>query len=61
MFLTPDDPGSYTDEQKKRYREYREMTKLPHGKLLRDGRRTKLAYEEGGIDKQIVLPADVRV
>ena len=61
VFLTSDDPGSYNDEQKKRYREYREMTKLPHGKLLHGGLRTRLAYEEGGIDKQIVLPRDVRV
>ena len=60
VFLTSDDPGSYTDEQKKRYREYRGMTKLPHGKLLHGGLRTKLVYEEGGIDKQIVLPRDVR-
>ncbi len=61
VFLTSDDPGSYTEEQKKRYRMYREMTKLPHGKLVHKGLRTKLVYQEGGEEKAISLPVDVRV
>ena len=61
VFLTSDDPSAYTEEQKKRYREYREMTKLGAGKLLHRGLRTRLVYEQDGAEKQITLPADVRV
>ena len=61
VFLTSDDPGKYTGEQKKRYRMYREMTKLPHGKLVHDRLRTKLVYREDGEEKEIRLPIDIRV
>ncbi|MBQ5953896.1 MAG: alpha-galactosidase [Lachnospiraceae bacterium] len=61
VFLTSDDPGSYTEEQKQRYREYRAMTKLEPGKVIHKGLRTLLSYKENDAEKQIILPFDVRV
>ena len=60
VFLTSDDPGKYTEEQKERYRAYRAMTKLRPGKLEHEGHRAGLVYEQDGIDRRLVLPADVR-
>ena len=60
VFLTSDDPGKYTEEQKARYRAYRAMTKLAPGKLDHAGHRAGLVYEQDGIDRRLVLPADVR-
>ena len=61
VFLTSDDPGSYTDEQKARYRAYRAMTKLEPGRIVHKGLSTRLVYQEGGEEKEIRLPIDVRV
>ena len=60
VFLTSDDPGAYTEEQKRSYRRYREMTRLPHGRLVHGALRTRLVYQEDGEEKQLLLPLDVR-
>ena len=55
VFLTSDDPGRYTDEQKQKYAHYRHLTEAENVRLIR-GERTGLSYYLDGREHELLLP-----